>query len=276
MLLSELRWLFTALLLLVIYRSAFRQNLSLLWGSRRSVTALAILGQVLFPLTLYIGLQYTSSLNAAVYMSATPCVVLTINRLVFRDRITSSNVVGVLISTLGVIYLLFKGNLLDLERVSASVNRGDLWAIGSALSWALYCSFLRVKDGRISGYAFVTASSIIGALIMLPICALFYLFASDSTLGQDLTSLFSRVDVTAGLIYLVLFPSWLSYLFWNRGIMALGATKGEIFTHVIPLSGGLMSILFLNVEVGMYHLVSALCILGGIYLCSIKKARVEK
>lgn len=141
MLLSELRWLFTALLLLVIYRSAFRQNLSLLWGSRRSVTALAILGQVLFPLTLYIGLQYTSSLNAAVYMSATPCVVLTINRLVFRDRITSSNVVGVLISTLGVIYLLFKGNLLDLERVSASVNRGDLWAIGSALSWALYCSF---------------------------------------------------------------------------------------------------------------------------------------
>lgn len=41
---------------------------------------------------------------------------------------------------------------------------------------------------------------------------------------------FSRSDVVSGLLYLVIFPSWLSYLLWNKGIQAIGATRGEIFS----------------------------------------------
>lgn len=45
-----------------------------------TIVFLALCGQVLFPLTLYIGLQYTTSLNAAIYMSTTPALVLLINK----------------------------------------------------------------------------------------------------------------------------------------------------------------------------------------------------
>ncbi|VFS58168.1 carboxylate/amino acid/amine transporter [Kluyvera cryocrescens] len=88
---------------------------------------------------------------------------------------------------------------------------------------------------------------------------------------------FSRSDVVSGLLYLVIFPSWLSYLLWNKGIQAIGATRGEIFSHIIPLSGGLFSVLFLSVPLHSFHLVSALLIVCGIALCSGKKAaRTEK
>ncbi len=43
--------------------------------------------------------------------------------------------------------LLFQGNPLH----AASLHTfaiGDLWAMGSALSWALYCSLLRLKDAE--------------------------------------------------------------------------------------------------------------------------------
>lgn len=269
-LLSVSRWLFTAILLTVIYHRALLSSVTLIRGSLRSIICLSILGQVLFPLTLYIGLQYTTSLNAAVYMSATPCVVLVINRLVFNDNVTKANILGVIISTVGVLYLLFKGHFLDLKQVADTINQGDFWAIGSALSWAFYCSFLRTKDKRISGYAFVTLSSIIGAAILIPAAVIYYLAFDMPPLMVNISQLASTPSFLLGLVYLVVFPSWLSYLFWNKGIMALGATRGEIFTHIIPLSGGIMSIVFLGTEISYYHLISALLILCGIYLCSAK------
>ena len=46
---------------------------------------------------------------------------------------------------------------------------GDLWAMGSALSWALYCSLLRLKDRRIPANGFVAVSSLLGAPDLVPI-----------------------------------------------------------------------------------------------------------
>jgi drug/metabolite transporter (DMT)-like permease len=109
------------------------------------VVVLTLCGQVSFPLTLYIGLQTTSALNAAIYMSATPSMVLLINRLIF-PRPGIGNWLGVIFSTLGVMILLFQGNHCTPPRCIPFRRR--LWAMGSALSWALYCSLLRLKDRR--------------------------------------------------------------------------------------------------------------------------------
>lgn len=68
---------------------------------------------------------------------------------------------------------------------------------------------------------------------------------------------YANTGVVTGLAYLVIFPSWLSYLLWNKGISAIGATRG-IYSHLIPLSGGLFSVIFLHVTLHSYHLVSAL------------------
>ena len=71
-----------------------------------------------------------------------------------------------------------------------------------------------------------------------------------------------------GLAYLVIFPSWLAYLFWSKGIAVVGATKGEVYTHLVPLFGGLFGIVFLKDTPNLYHLISATLIVLGIVLCS--------
>lgn len=194
-------------------------------------------------------------------------MVLLINRLIFRDPVSGRNWLGVAFSTLGVMILLFQGNPLH----AASLHTfaiGDLWAMGSALSWALYCSLLRLKDRRIPANGFVAVSSLLGALILLPI-VIFWLMrhpAQDSAAWREPFFL-------SGLAYLVIFPSWLAYLFWNKGIATIGATRGEIYTHIIPLSGGVLSILFLHTQPQAWHLFSALFIMLGIVICSWKNAR---
>jgi drug/metabolite transporter (DMT)-like permease len=228
-LMTEARWALTALLLGLLYRRQIADSRHLLRENAPAVLVLTLCGQVSFPLTLYIGLQTTSALNAAIYMSATPSMVLLINRLIFRDPVSARNWLGVVFSTLGVMILLFQGNPLHAASLH-TFSVGDLWAMGSALSWALYCSLLRLKDRRIPANGFVAVSSLLGALILLPI-VIFWLMRHPA---QDWAA-WREPFFLSGLAYLVIFPSWLAYLFWNKGIATIGATRGK-FT---PISSAL-------------------------------------
>ncbi|QMV51488.1 DMT family transporter [Ewingella americana] len=263
-LLSEARWLLTALLLMALYFKQVKMQWPAMKKAKGVILFLALCGQVLFPMTLYIGLQYTSSLNAAIYLSTTPALVLLINKYVFKERISSRNITGVVLSSFGVVCLVMQGNLLNLDTLK-NLNQGDVWTMASAASWALYCSFLRLKPKSVGGNPFVAVSAVIGTLALLPILA----FSASTPLPTAIESAMNA-EFLLGLAYLVIFPSWLSYLLWNKGIQAIGATRGEIFSHLIPLSGGVLSILFLNIPMHGFHLVSTALIASGIVLCSGK------
>ncbi|MGO2257458.1 MAG: DMT family transporter [Hafnia alvei] len=260
--LSAARWIFTALILVAIYFRQMREQWPVMKKSAGVIAFLALCGQVLFPLTLYIGLQYTSSLNAAIYLSTTPAMVLLINHFIFKERISSRNISGVILSSLGVIWLILQGDITHANLFS-QLNRGDLWTMGSAVSWAVYCAFLRTKPQEVKGNAFVAVSAALGAVVLLPILALTIIEN-----GVPNISPYVQPGFLMGLAYLIIFPSWLSYLLWNKGIATIGATRGEIFSHIIPLSGGVFSILFLHAQLHAYHGVSALFIVSGIALCS--------
>lgn len=272
--LSAARWIITALLLSMLYIRQIRAQWPMMKKAKGTIIFLALCGQVMFPLTLYIGLQYTSSLNAAIYLSTTPALVLLINKLVFKEKISVQNIAGVVLSSLGVVWLVMQGDLLHLDTLK-NLNRGDIWTMGSAASWAVYCAFLRMKPKSVGGNAFVAVSAVLGALVLLPVLAI-----SLIKTGLPDWTAYTAPGFLSGLIYLVVFPSWLSYLLWNKGIAAIGATRGEIYSHLIPLSGGLFSVMFLHVTLHSYHLVSTVLILFGIALCSHasqrKVAKIER
>lgn len=267
--LSALRWWATATLLMMLYFRQVKQQWPAIKQAKGIVFFLALCGQVLFPLTLYVGLQYTSSLNAAIYLSTTPAMVLLINRFIFHERISTGNIAGVILSSCGVIWLILQGNVTDWSTLR-NLNRGDLWTMGSAISWAAYCAFLRLKPKAVAGNGFVAVSASVGAIMLLPVLMANTMQAADLDLAPYLS-----LNFLLGLAYLVIFPSWLSYLLWNKGIAAIGATRGEVFSHLIPLSGGLFSILFLHAPLYTYHLISALAIVCGITLCSRSRRVIE-
>lgn len=267
--LTEARWMLTAALLVGLYFHQIKKQWAEMKKAKGTILFLVLCGQVLFPMTLYIGLQYTSSLNAAIYLSTTPAIVLFINKIIFKEIISLRNIYGVVLSSLGVVYLGLQGDFFHLETLK-NLNRGDIWTMGSAISWALYCAFLRIKPREIGGNAFVAVSAMIGAIILLPILAFRTLEQSHLTF-----SVYMQPEFFAGLAYLVIFPSWLSYLLWNRGILTIGATRGEIYSHLIPFSGGILSIFFLQVSLHFFHIVSALLITFGIVLCSGAKKTAD-
>ncbi|MDR3431609.1 MAG: DMT family transporter [Rouxiella aceris] len=267
--LSLIRWGGTTLIMLSFYWKTFWHDFSALRNNLGVNVLLSFLGQVSFPLSLYIGLQYTTSLNAAIYISSTPCLVLFINHFIFHESISKQNVIGVIASTAGVIYLAFS-NAKGASSLQA-FGKGDVLTIISALSWAFYCAFLRLKSRNVTNTSFVAFSSLIGTIILIPIFLLHVALVQDF---HGIIYTYSPV-VIAGILYLIIFPSWLSYVFWSKGVSLIGTTRSEIYTHLIPVSGGIMGITFLGNKFQFYHIITLLLIVFGIVCCSRKRKVVE-
>lgn len=264
---SLLRWTPAALLVVCFCFRGIIAQWELITSGILRISVLSVLGVILFPTTLYKGLQTTTSLNAALYLSVVPLFVLILNFLFYREKLTLRIGLGSGIAFWGVLWLLAKGNPAVL--INLSFNEGDLWAIASAFSWACYCSLARLKPQGLKTGAFLGASLTIGVLLLTPI----WLLELQMT-GQSIKALSTlTVENWVGISYLAIGPSALSYWFWNRGLDVLGSARGSMFNHLIPLSSAGLGMLFLNEQFYIYHLVSVTLIVAGILISSLRTTR---
>src|SRR6202011_3494086 len=74
----------------------------------------------------------------------------------------------------------------------------------------------------------------------------------------------------AGIGYMAVFPSFISYLFFNRGVQLIGATRAGQSTHLMPIFGSIMAVLFLGEALRLYHLVGIVLIGTGIIIAQLK------
>lgn len=66
------------------------------------------------------------------------------------------------------------------------------------------------------------------------------------------------------ILYVAVFPGFLSYLFFNRGVELVGANRAGHFLHLMPVFGSLLAIWFLGETIQSFHLAGIALIGGGI------------
>jgi drug/metabolite transporter (DMT)-like permease len=72
----------------------------------------------------------------------------------------------------------------------------------------------------------------------------------------------------ATLAYVVIFPSILAYLFFNRGVALIGPNRAAPFLHLVPVFGSAMAILLLGEEMRPFHLIGYTLVLAGAVVAS--------
>lgn len=261
--LTYLRWLPAFLILAILFYRPTLRAMKELKSGLGVMWILGLLGVILFPATLYQGLKTTTALNASLYLVVVPVLVLFLNWIAFKEKIRPIILAGAIISLLGVFWLLTQGDMFQLAHLS--VNNGDLWAIASTISWAVYCCVIRLRPNGISNTAFLTILVGLAVITLTPFFIYEY-FTESANILVNLTAL-----QWSGVGYLVIGPSILSYAFWNFGIAIVGSAKGSVMTNFTPLFAALFSILLLNESVQSFHIISAILITVGVLICSYKK-----
>ncbi len=228
------------------------------------LTLLSFLSIAMFNTLLYVGLQYTTATNALLINSSVPILIIIFSAIILKTAVTRLQIVGVLFSMLGVIYLAIHGNIYSL--ITLSFGRGDIWIIASSLSWALYSVLIKFKPKDFDAYF----ATIVMLGVMMLLCIYYFM-------GYRLESFFHfSLEAKLVIAYAVIFPSILSYYFWHQGIAKIGANKTGQFTHLMPIFGAIEAYFFLGERIEMFHIIGILLIGFGIFLSLFLKTKSSK
>ena len=223
----------------------------------RMLIVLGVLGVGSFNTLVYIGLGSTTATNGLLLNSSIPVLIVTIGWIFFGQRVTARQGLGVAVSLCGVVSIISRGELRQL--LELRLNSGDLWAFSAMVSWALYTLLLRRRPADLSAIAFLGITVLIGLLANLP----FYIaeLASGARASINAASL-------GAIAYMGVFPSVIAYLFWNRAVAEVGASRAGLFTHLMPVFGSILAYFFLDEQLRLYHFAGFALILGGIALAT--------
>lgn len=224
----------------------------------KMVLLLSIPSITIFNAFIYHALQTTTATNTALVNAMIPILIALTAWPILGERLSLRQGFGVLISFLGLVFIVTRGEPMVLK--SLTLSTGDLWTLGAGVAWALYSVLLRKRPREMDPVAFLTLLIIFGILVSLP----WYVWELHTKGGFGLSPV-----TLASLGYVALFPSVLSFIFWNNGIEKVGANRTGIFMHLIPVFSIIMAVLFLEERLRPYHLLGMLLIFSGIALTTM-------
>jgi drug/metabolite transporter (DMT)-like permease len=206
----------------------------------------------------YWGLQYTQALNALLIQSSGPLFIALWALILFGIRLTPAQFVGIAISLAGVLTIILHGDFAALA--SVRFNTGDVMFAGALLVFGIYSALMlrRPAAHQLSLIVFTTGC---GALLLMPLSI--WEYSKGVRLSFDMIT-------AVTLVYVVIFPSALAYLFFNRGIALIGPNRAAPFFHLVPVFGSIMAIVFLGEQLQPFHLVGYALVLAGVVIASRK------
>jgi len=220
--------------------------------------ALAATGIAFFNTAAYIGLAGTTALNVLLMQSSLPLIVTIWAFVMFQERPSLWQVVAVAISLAGVAFVAAHGSLGAL--LALRFYRADLWILASAMTYGIYVVLLRLRP-NVHPLSFMQAAMGLGVCMVAP------LYVRELSQGVRMTGQWQNF---AGIAYMAVFPSFISYLFFNRGVQLIGATRAGQSTHLMPIAGSIMAVMFLGEPLHPFHLVGVALIGAGILLAHLK------
>jgi len=257
--LSLIRWAGTFILLLPFAWQHLRRDWTTLCAHWRMMLIFSATGFALNNVLSYTAMQYTEALNGLLMQSSGPLFVALWSLTLFGVRLTAGQLLGIVISSAGVLTILLHGDLSALA--SIRFNKGDLMYAGCMFAFGLYSALMprRPKTHQLSLIAFTTGC---GALMLVPF-SVWELASGAATLTFDRLTL-------ATIAYVAIFPSALAYLFFNRGVALIGPNRAAPFQHLMPVFGSIMAILLLGERLQPFHIVGYALVSAGVVIASRK------
>jgi drug/metabolite transporter (DMT)-like permease len=241
-----------------------REHWPVIRANFRRIAWLGFWGTGLHNAFAYVGLHYTTATNGVILNSAIPVLIILLGWVVYRDTITRLQALGVAISLAGVFAILTRGDAAVLA--DFALNRGDLIVLVGMVFWAAYTVFLRLKPAELPGLALLTCCGVVGLSLLLPMFLIEMAFFGGRVAFTPAT--------VGAMLYVGIFPSFVGYIFWNRGVAEVGSNVAGLFVHLMPAFGSLLAWLFLDERIYAYHLVGIALILAGIALTA-RNRRVD-
>jgi drug/metabolite transporter (DMT)-like permease len=222
----------------------------------REVLASVLLGTLLLVCgngLVTLGEEKVDSYLAALLVASSPLAVAFFDRVIFRKKLSSLGLSGILVGFSGVAFLLYDG-----RSIGSSLNPHVLFVIGALLSWSLATSIgHRVKTPSDS-----MVNSAIQMLFTGIVCSVWMIFK-----GPSLPVLFQAMTPASGLsiLYLAVFGS-LGFVSYNYLLKHEPAIRVITYAFVNPVIAVLLGVLVGAEKPVTYLALGIPLVIGGLAL----------
>ncbi|QWE26058.1 DMT family transporter [Polynucleobacter sp. AP-Ainpum-60-G11] len=262
--LSAVRWGLAALILLPFGWKIFKPG-SALWQNKGRFLVLGLLGVGSYNVLLYLALQTSTAINVTLIGASMPIWMLFIGAVFYQVRPTLLQLLGAVVSLVGVTVVLTRGEPTSL--LSMEVVMGDLFIMLATILWAFY-SWMISRPGESTERQWPWAEFLMAQVLI----------------GFMWTMLFEGAEIATGhafidlnywtgalIIFVAIGPSLIAYRCWGLGVNGAGPTVAAFFANLIPLFTALLSAAILGDPPQLFHGLAFALIVIGILVSSIAK-----
>jgi drug/metabolite transporter (DMT)-like permease len=260
MTLNLLRWAIALAVLLPLGWATLRQAgvLDAIRVRWRRYALLGLLGIGMYNSLQYLALQSSTPINVTLVASGMPVWMMLVGRLFYGMPVRTRQVFGALLSIVGVLVVLCRGDvgqLLGLRLVA-----GDLYMILATIAWSFYSwMLLQPQDQpalRADWAAFLATQVAYGLLWSGAFAGVEWALGAPAIAWSW--------PVAAALLFVAVCPAVLAFALWGAGIRRAGPGIGAFFVNLTPLFTALLSSAVLGELPHAYHVLAFLLIVGGI------------
>ncbi len=232
-------------------------------NDKKRLFILAIFEPFLYFLGEGYGLTYISSTLASVIVATIPLFVPVAAFLVFRERLSIMNKIGLFISFVGVLAVVLSS---DVE-FTATI-KGVLLMFLAVASAVGYAMLVKNLSSKYNGFTITIWQNFYGIFLFLP---LFFIFDLKQLIG--ITPTFNSL---MAMLYLAIFGSSITFILFTRGVRELGASRANIFANLIPVFTAVTAFVLLNETMTGLKVTGIFLVLIGLVLSQVRKVKLRK
>ncbi|MEX2371483.1 MAG: DMT family transporter [Bacteroidales bacterium] len=202
------------------------------------------------------GLSMVSSTVAAIIVSTIPLVVPIAAYFLLKERLSVTNIIGLMISFAGVILVVMASE----GRLAGNI-KGILLMFVAVFGATGYTILVKRLLDTYNGIFITAWQSTLGLLFISP-----FFFVLE----------LPHIDFTAilpssiwALLYLGIFGSGVCFILFAIGIRELGASKANIYSNLVPVVTAIVSFFVLKEAMPVMKIIGIVVVIGGLLLSQV-------
>ena len=211
-----------------------------------------------------VGIANTNPIHASLLIMATPIIVSVLAAIFLKERFGWNKLVGLLLGVTGAALLIvFKDHK---SMANPATLLGDIFIVSGAFCYSTYLILIRKISAKYSPLTILRFVFIVGTFFSVPFS--FKTFVSANWNG------FTAMDWYA-LFHIIILGTFLAYLLMNMGVTNWGPSRTGSFIYFQPLFGTAAAILILHESLSLIKVLSAILIILGVWITSLKILKKE-
>lgn len=205
------------------------------------------------------GMMATSATNTAWILTTAPLFIAVMSFFLLKESLGIKHIIGIVLATIGVIFLVSKGDIGSLDWISST---GDWIVLGSCVTWAIYTIVTKKLTKALNPLVATFWMVLFAGIVIVP----------GSLLFSGIAVYNMPTDGIVAVIFLGVGCLAISFWSWSEGLAKKPAAEVGMYLYVEPLFAMIGAAVLLGERITVWIMTGAVFIMAAVYI-SERKSR---